>query len=690
MSAKLKCTIISQKIDCTQNRIGANMEKERILRYFENKYEHVKVPQGGLSPALKVFFVDDGQEVFAKKLTVKSDQEAQEEYLYALSLYNQDIPTPKPIRVEKVETVWFMCYEKVVATKYPRFQTQFLFFTDNDDVAMQMDYGRYIGAVLKKMHSLPLPPNGTNLSKRLAKWIDSLLLKLQKHQVPDALVPYVDYLKSFDTTLLLDGDYCFLHTDFVSGNIMGEYIIDLPSKNSFYGSKYFDFMQLILGMHRYPSFANSVLNTYFDEPIPSKFWKSIYAYAAWALLNMHILGRPWLEDLMPDAVSFLEHTTNLSKPHAFYRMEDFSKKATYSRLNILFRLKTRLNKLSINKIVENFSRSCKIRLQSYIELRIVAIVDEKMRDIHIKDSASPYARSFLSDPNNRFFYEINGGNNPQRKYVLAEADGNTSFVKIYTDKGENILRRYFFVLNRLFQNQIPMAKPSSVIAYKNEVVLKYKYIQGHSLNKELAKVSKEQQYTLGLEAGRILLSIHCANLGFSVTQEEATTVMARLTERAKLLGSRLLDEGMELENKEHFVSVLCNTKIEVNPQFLGIRHGDFHGENILCSGGKLFVIDFSLDDNTGLTSDYVLKDFRNIQKMPIPFRLGILHSYFPKGVPLEFWEFYQWYILIEYIRFFLTKPKSRASYSTRLRELAYTGVPDWYVDNEKFSQSRKP
>lgn len=309
------------------------MEKEIIYSYFRDTYDSVTIPDGGYSSLIKVLFTDNNQELFAKEVLSKSLEEAENEYEYALFLYTAKLPTPKPLKLQQVQDRFFIFYEKITQSRYRLSNVEPLFFMDNIEVSSHSEYGIHLAETLRKMHKLPLPPDGSNLSKKMARWMSSLLNKLEKETepLPDYLMPYYANLKSFDLSRMLESEVCCLHGDFHAGNVMGEFIIDLPRSDGYYGCPYWDFTYLMWGMDRYPVVVNAVLNAYFKGSVPNSFWDVVYAMMSWYILNAYRLKRPWSEMLVPDAIRFSESTNQLSAPHRSYEN-------TY-RANPLTRLK---------------------------------------------------------------------------------------------------------------------------------------------------------------------------------------------------------------------------------------------------------------------------------------------------------------------------------------------------------------
>ncbi len=149
----------------------------------------------------------------------------------------------------------------------------------------------------------------------------------------------------------------------------------------------------------------------------------------------------------------------------------------------------------------------------------------------------------------------------------------------------------------------PMSKPISfgVCNEGKQVYQLLTWVEGEQLEQALPKLSPEQQYELGREAGRILRKIH----QIPVPKDKIPT------------------------------------KTTKPPVY---QHGDFHpGNLILTPEGKIGVIDFNRwEIGDPYEEFYKLEIFGT--SVSIPYSRGQIDAYFDDNVPGDFWEILAVYV----------------------------------------------
>ena len=153
-------------------------------------------------------------------------------------------------------------------------------------------YGFESGRILKKIHTLPAPNNIEPWEERFNKKIDRKIKMYQDCALKyDNGQPFIDYLNSH-RNLLENRPQTYQHGDYHIGNLMiGNdntlYVIDF--NRSDFGDPWEEFNRIVWCAQAAPSFATGMVDGYFDNYIPMKFWQLLALYISSNTLS----SLPW-------------------------------------------------------------------------------------------------------------------------------------------------------------------------------------------------------------------------------------------------------------------------------------------------------------------------------------------------------------------------------------------------------------
>jgi aminoglycoside phosphotransferase (APT) family kinase protein len=166
------------------------------------------------------------------------------------------------------------------------------------------------------------------------------------------------------------------------------------------------------------------------------------------------------------------------------------------------------------------------------------------------------------------------------------------------------------------------------------------YIEGNDATDELPKYSSDDQYQIGLEAGRELLKIN---------QYMAPDTMTSWYDRKILKHNKCMDEYSKIEvrinNDERIMSFIDENLPLMKNRPNQFQHDDFHvGNLILNDNAQLGVIDFNRCDWGDPIHEF-LKIGLFSSEVSIPFSIGQIRGYHNPLNPDElFWRLYSLYL----------------------------------------------
>ena len=166
---------------------------------------------------------------------------------------------------------------------------------------MQYRYGVEAGIILKEIHTLPAPENIQEWEIRFNQKIDRKIKMYNecpfKYENGQA---FLDYISSH-RHLLANRPQTYQHGDYHIGNMMignyGKlYIIDFNRND--YGDPWEEFNRIVWCAQTAPLFATGMVNGYFDNNVPHKFWELLALYISSNTLSSLPWALPFGEEQM--------------------------------------------------------------------------------------------------------------------------------------------------------------------------------------------------------------------------------------------------------------------------------------------------------------------------------------------------------------------------------------------------------
>ena len=162
----------------------------------------------------------------------------------------------------------------------------------------QYAYGLDAGRILRKLHTLPAPPDAPDWEARFNAKIDRKIALYEncplKYEKGDAFLAYI----AANRHLLRDRPQSYQHGDYHIGNMMVDQdgkltIIDFDRDD--FGDPWEEFNRIVWCAQAAPAFASGMVDGYLDGEVPMDFWRLLALYISSNTLS----SLPW-------AVSFGE------------------------------------------------------------------------------------------------------------------------------------------------------------------------------------------------------------------------------------------------------------------------------------------------------------------------------------------------------------------------------------------------
>ncbi len=240
---------------------------------------------------------------------------------------------------------------------------------------------------------------------------------------------------------------------------------------------------------------------------------------------------------------------------------------------------------------------------------------------------------------------VTGGFSFEQKYLLTGEDAKPYLVRIARTphpEDDKRKREEYDVLSRLrqYSARVPGTITFGTTDDRTLCFMILTYCPGTDAERVLATLSHEEQYFLGIEAGRELKKLHA--MPAPATQPEwSGAVSAKFQRKCCAFIDRKLDlPGVGLPDLTAFVERNIPCIRNARQTFL---HDDYHPGNLIIEEKKLSgIIDFNRYDWGDPVHDFVKLGYFS-RAISIPFSAGQVEGYHGGSPPPEFWQRYSLY-----------------------------------------------
>ena len=234
---------------------------------------------------------------------------------------------------------------------------------------------------------------------------------------------------------------------------------------------------------------------------------------------------------------------------------------------------------------------------------------------------------------------ISKGWSDDKKYCVTDQNQQKYFLRI-SDKEKLDSKKFEFdMMEKVASLGVPMCKPISIELCDDEVHSLHEWIDGRDVRETILTYSENQQYTYGIETGRLLRKIH-------------TIPATEVYEDWEIFFNRKIDDKIskykecpvQYESGHVFIDFLNENRelLKNRPQVL--QHGDYHiGNFMIGEDREIYVIDFDRFD-VGDPWEEFNRIVWSAQVSPA-FASGMIDGYFDDKVSDLFWKLLAVYIL---------------------------------------------
>lgn len=235
---------------------------------------------------------------------------------------------------------------------------------------------------------------------------------------------------------------------------------------------------------------------------------------------------------------------------------------------------------------------------------------------------------------------ISKGMSGDKKFYVEDLYGNHYLLRIADYSEYEQKKTEYEIIKNMHNLDIPMPFPIDFgICYGGQnVYTLLSWVEGEEVEVTLTRLTKAEQYMLGLRSGEILRKIHKlpAPQGSDSWPARYFSV---IDERLDAFRS----EGVPFDGDKIILNYLDDNRslLEGRPQYY--HHGDYHMGNMIQSkDGSLFIIDWHTVDFNNYGDPWY--EFNRLGTEFPAFASGQIDGYFNKRPPEEFWRLLAYYL----------------------------------------------
>ena len=247
-----------------------------------------------------------------------------------------------------------------------------------------------------------------------------------------------------------------------------------------------------------------------------------------------------------------------------------------------------------------------------------------------------FLKDIIEKYNISFVEPLTKGWSKDKKYILTSKDKKyllrVSDISLYDKK-----KKQFELLKKIEKLDINCSRPVEFGKLDEEnIYMILTYLEGESCEDVLPRLTNEEAYKLGIEAGQVLQKLHnipvdTSNMSWKEKYKEKIPRKIKALKECKY----------KLPLEDFLIDYFISKSYLMEDRPLKFSHGDFHAGNMIVHNGKIGIIDF--DKNTISDPYDELKPFCwNVFKSEY-FETGLINGYFNNKIPEDFFKILKYY-----------------------------------------------
>ncbi|WP_233208640.1 aminoglycoside phosphotransferase family protein [Planomicrobium sp. MB-3u-38] len=237
--------------------------------------------------------------------------------------------------------------------------------------------------------------------------------------------------------------------------------------------------------------------------------------------------------------------------------------------------------------------------------------------------------------------QIKKGYSSDEKYLIHMPDDQGKlFLRIYKPEQLDAKKSEYALLEKMQDYGVASLKPIAIGKTMEKGYMITSYIEGNDAGEEISAYSEQEQYDLGIAAGKELKKMH----QYAAPETIAPWHSRKIEKHRKYLDA-YLSCGIKVKNDKQIMDFIDENihLMEQRPNLF--QHDDFHLGNLIVKNKKLAgVIDFDRYDWGDPIHEF-LKIGIFSRGISVPFSRGQIKGYFQGEEPgEEFWRLYSLYM----------------------------------------------
>lgn len=227
-----------------------------------------------------------------------------------------------------------------------------------------------------------------------------------------------------------------------------------------------------------------------------------------------------------------------------------------------------------------------------------------------------------------------------QKYKVQLEDGRFGLLRIAERPAYEAKRLEFQLVEKLFDQGLPVAEPLSFWADDLSVYTLYEWVEGQDMNEVASDLSDSVLYDLGCQAGQFLRTLHALPIDQS-QRDWNSFYQAKIDSKIKAYQAT----SHSYPNGQAMIDFVQANRHLLEGRQIAYHHGDFHTGNFLLGrDGKLKILDFDRYDIGDPWEEFNRLIFT--ADLSPAFARGQVDAYFDGAIPEEFWRLMALYVTV--------------------------------------------